>query len=175
MGNTLRGDDGLGYCVATALERCGGLRGARLARVQTLSPGHFTLLEDSDTVVFIDAVLDPGMPPDARVAVLHLDPRQLSPGEVAELIQATDPHGMDPLRLTVMAYAAGVFNGEAYVVGVRPSRIEFMEGLSGEVLASLPRLLEELEKLLKRLGVEMPDPGCVIGWVRGNCRGPVLD
>ncbi len=176
VGNTLRGDDGAGYCLVRAIAECGGVDGARLETVQMLNPGHFSLLEGSDVVVFVDAYVDPEMPEDSRVAMLELDPSGLSPGDVAEIVQATDPHGMDPIRLVVFAYAAGFFRGRGYLVGVRPERIEFMEGLSPTVMDSLGDAYDKLREILERLGARLAAPrDCVLRWIRERCREPVLD
>ncbi|KSW11630.1 hypothetical protein CF15_02025 [Pyrodictium occultum] len=176
VGNTLHGDDGIGYCLARGIEACGGVGGARLAAIQHLSPGHISILEGYDTVVFIDSYLSEDMPEDARVAVLEIDPAKLSEAEVAELVQEIDPHSLNPVRLVVLAYAAQLFKGRAYLVGVRPYSIEFMEGLSGEVRKAVPKALAELERLLRRLGARLRAPaGCVMEWIEENCGRPLLD
>jgi len=176
VGNTLRGDDGAGYCLARALMECGGVEGADTRAVQMLNPGHFSLLEGYDFVVFVDAYVDPDMPPGRGVAVLELDPSRLSPEDVAEIVQNTDPHGMDPIRLLVFAYAAGVFRGRGVLIGVRPERIEFMKGLSGEVIERLVKALEALGSVLQSKGARLVvDPGCVAAWLRERCRSPLLE
>lgn len=176
VGNTLRGDDGAGYCLARAVAECGGVEGADVRAVQMLNPGHFSLLEGYDFVVFVDAYVDPEMPVDVDVAVLELDPSRLSPEDVAEIVQNTDPHGMDPVRLIVFAYAANAFRGRGVLVGVKPERIEFMKGLSPAVLDSLGDAYDKTREILERLGARPVAPrGCVLRWMRERCREPVLD
>ena len=177
VGNTLYGDDGAGYCLVRAVEACGGVEGARLEAVQRLNPGHFSLLEGYDWVVFVDAAVLPDMPGDADAGLVELDPSRLSEEEIAEIVMATDPHGMDPVRLLVLGRAAGVYNGKGLLVAVRPRRIEFMEGLSGETVKVLSgKALGYLEEALARLGARLrADRGCVARWLSENCRGPVLD
>jgi len=176
VGNTLRGDDGAGYCLVRAITECGGVEGADTRAVQMLNPGHFSLLEGYDFVVLVDAYVDPNMPPGRDVAVLELDPSRLSPKDVADIVQNTDPHGMDPIRLLVFAYAAGAFRGRGVLVGVRPERIEFMRGLSGEVVERLGKALEALGGVLRGRGARLAaDPGCVAAWLRERCGKPLLE
>ena len=177
VGNTLRGDDGVGYCLVKAVEACGGVEGADTAAVQMLNPGHFDLLEGYSHVVFVDAYVDPEAPRGSRVVVLGLDPRRLSEEDVAEIVQNTDPHGMDPIRLIVMAYAAGVFHGTGTLVGIIPERIEFMEGLSpGVIEAAAGPALRELAKALEEAGARLrADQGCVRRWLAEHCKQPLLD
>ncbi len=177
VGNTLYGDDGAGYCLVKAVEACGGVEGASVEAVQRLNPGHFSLLEGYDAVVFVDAALLPDMPEDAEAGLVELDPGRLSEEEVAEIIRATDPHGMDPVRLLVLGYATGVYRGRGLLVAVRPRRIEFMEGLSGEVVEALSgKALRMLGEALERLGARLrADPGCVSRWLRERCKGPVME
>ena len=176
VGNTFQGDDGAGYCLVRAIEACGGVEGARLAAVQHLSPGQFALLEDADEVVIVDAYVDEEMPEGARVAVLELDPSRLSSSEVAEMVREIDPHSVSPLELIVLAHAAGVYRGRSVLVGVRPSRIEFGAGLSGETLEALVEALKRLREVLEGRGARLrADPGCVEAWLRERCRGPLLE
>ncbi len=177
VGNTLRGDDGVGYCLVKAVEACGGVEGADTAAVQMLNPGHFDLLEGYSHVVFVDAYVDPEAPRGSRVVVLGLDPRRLSEEDVAEIVQNTDPHGMDPIRLIVMAYAAGVFHGTGTLGGIIPERIEFMEGLSPDVVeAAAGPALRELAKALEEAGARLrADQGCVRRWLVEHCKQPLLD
>lgn len=176
VGNTLRGDDGVGYCLARALAACGGVEGADVKGVQMLNPGHFALLEGYNHVVFIDAYIDPEMPQGSDIAVLDLDPSVLSPGDVAEIVQNTDPHGMDPIRLIVMAYAAGMYRGRGTLIGVKPEAIEFMRGLTPGTRRRALRALEKLEEVLRSLGARLKaDRECVERWLEENCTKPLLD
>ena len=176
IGNTLHGDDGVGYCLARGLEACGGVEGADIAAIQELNPGHITVLDGYNAVVFIDAFISDEMPESAQVAVLELDPSRLSESDVAAIVQDIDPHSLNPIRLMILSYAAQLFRGQTYLIGIRPYRIEFSQGLSSEVKKAIPRALEELGRVLARLGADMKaDKGCVMKWVEENCGKPLLD
>lgn len=176
IGNTLHGDDGVGYCLVHGIKSCGGIEGADIAAIQELNPGHITILEGYDTIVFIDAYISDDMPESAQVAVLELDPSRLSEDEVAALIQEMDPHSLNPIRLMILSYAAQLFRGQAYLVGIRPYRIEFPGGLSSEIKKALPRALEELGRILAKLGASIKaDTDCIMKWIDENCDKPLLD
>ena len=178
VGNTFLGDEGVGYCVARALRECGGV-GVPVHAVQTLSPGHVELLEGLEAVVFIDSYPAEAMPEGADVVVIEADASRLGPPDALDVIGVVDtiePHSLDPLRLTVLARAAGVFTGRVWVLGVRVERLEFASGLSRQVIGRLPKLLDTLSSLLARLGVKVViDRDCVLNVVEGLCVGPVLD
>lgn len=176
IGNTLHGDDGIGYCLVRGIEACGGIEGAEIAAIQELNPGHITVLDGYGVVVFIDAFMSDDMPEHAQVAILELDPSRLSKTEIAALVQEMDPHSLNPIRLMVLSYAAQLFKGSAYLVGVRPYRIEFLEGLSTEIKKAIPKALEELRRVLAELGAAMKaSTDCVRSWIENNCNKPLLD
>jgi hydrogenase maturation protease len=176
IGNTLLGDDGVGYCLARAVAECGGIEGARLSAVQMVNPGHVTLLEGVEYAVFIDAYISPEMPEDADIAVLELDPTRLDPLDAAVAIEGFDPHNIDPLKLMVLARAAGVFNGKGYMIGVKPERIEFNSGLSDTAVRRALKALSKLAEVLETLGCKLrAESSCVYSWMSKKCKGPVLD
>ena len=176
IGNTLHGDDGIGYCLARGIEACGGIEGAEIAAIQELNPGHITVLDGYDVVVFIDAFISDDMPEQARVAILKLDPSRLSKEEIATLVQEIDPHSLNPIRLIVLSYAAQLFKGSAYLVGIRPYRIEFLKGLSTEIKEAIPTALKELRRVLAEFDAAMKaSSDCVISWIENNCSKPLLD
>lgn len=176
IGNTLHGDDGVGYCLVYGIKYCGGIEGADIANIQELNPGHITMLDGYETVVFIDAYISEDMPESARIAVLELDPSWLREDEVVALVQEMDPHGLNPIRLMILSYAAQLFKGRAYLIGIKPYRIEFSGGLSKDIKKALPQALEELRRILAKLGANMKaDINCVINWVDRNCDKPLLD
>ena len=92
------------------------------------------------------------------------------------MVRDLDPHGVSPLELLVLAHAAGVYRGRGVLVGVRPSRIEFGEGLSRDVVEALVDALGVLGRLLEERGARLrASPGCVAEWLRSRCRGPLLE
>ena len=176
VGNTLLGDDGVGYCLVRAISACGGVEGGRVAAVQMINPGHIELLEDVDYVVFVDAYTSPDMPPDADIAVLELDPSRLDSLDAALAIEGIDPHNIDPLKLLVLARAASTFNGRGVLVGVKPSRIEFNRGLTVEAVRRALKAYEKLAEILGKHGAKLRAArDCVERWMAEKCRGPLLD
>jgi hydrogenase maturation protease len=176
VGNTLLGDDGVGYCLVRAIRDCGGVEGARLAAVQMINPGHVDLLEGVDYVVFIDAYLSEDMPEDADLAIVELDPSKLDSLDAALAIEGIDPHNIDPLKLMVLARATGSFQGRGVLLGVKPERIEFNRGLSDRVRMRALKALHKLDEILGGKGAKLrADTDCVARWLGERCRGPLLD
>jgi len=176
MGNTFYGDDGIGYCLAKALRECASLEGVELVSIQALNPGHSSLLEGYDHVVFIDALIDPEAPPDAEIVVHELDPSKLDSADVVLAIEGIEPHSLDPLKLLVLARAANLFHGNGYLIGIRPERIEFNKPLTPSVIRRGVKALAKLEEIMSKLGLRPRiNKECVEEFLRSRCRGPLLD
>ena len=176
MGNTFYGDDGIGYCLAKALRECASLEGIELVSIQALNPGHSSLLEGYDYVVFIDALIDPEAPKDAEIVIHGLDPSRLDSADIVLAIEGIEPHSLDPLKLLVLARAANLFHGKGYLIGIRPERIEFNKPLSQTVIKRGIKAVTKLEEIMNELGLKPRiDHGCVEGFLRSMCRGPLLD
>ncbi len=153
VGNQLMGDDAVGYCAGRILEECVEGGGPRVLSLQNLHPGVAAYLEGHDPIVFIDAVDARSVEPGARLVVAELDPRRLSPEEVAEMITEISSHEPSPLVITVLAYAGGVLSGRVYLLGIPldPSRVEPREGLSAEACRAA---LEAAGEALRLTGFE---------------------
>jgi len=175
-GNTFYGDDGIGYCLVKALEKCARINGASLVAVQALNPGHSALLEGYDYVVFIDAFYEPDMPGGSDIAVLDLDPSVLDEKDAVAVIDSIEPHSLDPLKLLVLARAAGIFSGKGVLIGVRPERVEFNKPLTGSVIRRGVKAVKALSEVLGRLGIApVIEEECVERFLHSVCRGPLLD
>lgn len=176
VGNTFYGDDGIGYCMARAIEKCGRASGVEIVATQTLGPGHSMLLEDYDYVVFIDAYYESGAGQERDIVVLELDPNRIDPGDAIAIIDTIEPHSLNPLKLLVLAKSTGFFHGKGCLIGITASRLVFNEPLSEEAIRrgvkALEKLVEVLEKLGKKLDV---DKSCVEDFLRRECQGPLLD
>jgi len=174
VGNTLFGDDGIGYCIVEALNALEAAHQGRLRleALERLTPGSIDVLDGCGYAVFVDAYHPDAMPHGADVAIVEVDPSRLEPLDASVYIEGLDPHGVDPLGLVVLARSAGVFGGKAWIVGVRASRVEFARGLSEDALGRVAKAVEALQAILGRLGLRLdPSPGAVAEWVRRHCLG----
>jgi hydrogenase maturation protease len=126
MGNPLRGDDGVGWLIADAVERAGAPAGARVVRCRQLLPELAVAVASASAVVLVDAAVDvpPGavrVTPVAPVAAPEVSPHDLSPGALLALAR-------------VLAGAAP----PAWLVAVGGARFSYGEGLSAPVRAAVP-------------------------------------
>ena len=130
-GNTLRGDDGVGWQIAAQLEPSLSKADDALVVTQQLLPEHAELITRARVVVFTDcsAQAEPGRvqsipitPADElpRILTHHLDPASL-------LRLALDLYGKIPSRATAVTVGGDFF--------------ELSEELSAPVAAAIPKAL----------------------------------
>ncbi|BEP18446.1 hydrogenase maturation protease [Pyrofollis japonicus] len=175
-GNTFYGDDGIGYCLVKALEKCVKSLGTDLVSIQALNPGHATLLEGYDYAIFLDAYIDPEAPKDADIVVHELDPSLLDEADIVLAIEGIEPHSLDPLKLLVLARGASLFSGKGFLIGIRPEIIDFNKPLSKEVKERGIKAIKKLAEILGNLGLELTiDYECVKSFLDEKCNGPLLD
>jgi hydrogenase maturation protease len=137
VGNPLRGDDGVGARVAEVLAEQelpgdvevvdGGIQGL----------GIVSLMEGRRRVILVDAT-DLGRAPGSIVRFTLEEVRLL--GE-AEHLSIHDAGLRDALLL---AKALGTLPEEVIIFGVQPAKTEWAYGLSPEVEAELPALVEAI-------------------------------
>jgi hydrogenase maturation protease len=130
-GNTLRGDDGVGWCIGCAAEQ---FRRADLTVVMTrqLLPEHAEAISAADLVIFVDcsAVTAAG-----TISTIPIQP--------AESLPRTFTHHLDPgslLRLAQDLYDRTPAHALAITVG--GESFELTDRLSRTVKAAVPKALE---------------------------------
>ena len=158
IGNIFLGDDGFGVEVARRmLSRKNrpyaehvqvidfGIRGMDLA---------YTLLEDYDTLVLVDAVLRGGQPGTLYLIepdVTHLNAEQ---GAQAGRV-ALDTHSMDPVKVLAYARTLGAQPIRTFLVGCEPSVfdacMEMSMGLSEPVQAAIDPAIHMIDSLVADL------------------------
>lgn len=137
-GNTLRGDDGIGPEVATALAAL-ELPGVRAMAVPQLTPELAVELADARLAVFVDAAVDRGN--GVTVEFLVLDPLGHS------LTHAADPRSLLALTLTVYGRLP-----PAWLVTAAGRDFGFMSGLSEAGRIHAVAAVARVRKLLSQLG-----------------------
>jgi hydrogenase maturation protease len=153
VGNIFLGDDGFGVEVVRRLAerempegvevKDFGIRGMDLA---------YTLQEDYEAVVFIDAVPrgeEPG-------TVYLIEPEIEDDGEVS-----LDTHGMDPVRVIKLSRALGAEPTRTLVVGCEPRVVlsgedydDMLMELSEPVQAAVGEAVKLVESLVEEIGGE---------------------
>lgn len=151
VGNTLFGDDGVGFYFAEALKRC-SKAGFPIEGRETLETTSLEMIEGVDTVIFIDA----GDPKSVdRPRLLYFDKRKLEEVSEEALMEFMDPHDMTPIQLVALGYKMGVFNGESYFLLLPAYRLDIGFGLSERSLEQAAAARQMLEKLIESLGEDM--------------------
>jgi hydrogenase maturation protease len=132
-GNPLRGDDGLGWTAAAALEE----RDVQVRVSHQLMPEYAEEISRSDLVVFIDAACDNG---SGELQAGKIEPR-CSPS-------AGFSHQLDPAGL--LGLAEGLYGScpEAYLFSVGGRRFDYGEELSEEVQSAVPELLARVRQVI---------------------------
>ena len=153
LGNPLRGDDGVGVRLVEALGQRALPADVEVLDGGTQGLGLVTLLEGRRRAILVDAA-EVGRAPGQFVR-FRLGEARL-PGSDGRL-SIHDAGMSDALRL---AEALGVLPEEVIVFGVQPAAIQWDRGLSPEVEAALPRLLEAVlaEIAAGRAGPDVRQP-----------------
>jgi hydrogenase maturation protease len=140
LGSPLRGDDGVGVCVAEALAERTLPVGVEVVDGGTQGLGIVSLLEGHRRVIFVDAA-DVGQAPGQFVRFTYDDVRsgkvRLQGDEHSVSVHAA---GLKDALL--LAQALDCLPDEIIIFGVQPASIDWEEGLSPKVEALLPRLVE---------------------------------
>ncbi len=158
IGNIFLGDDGFGVEVAQRLMRRQyprgvqvvdfGIRGMELA---------YTLLDDYDALILVDAVPRGGQP--GTLYLIEPDLSGMSPekGVVAGRV-ALDNHSMDPVKVLAFARALGAKSIPTLLVGCEPSAFgegedytEMQMGLSEPVRSAIDEAVKMIDALVEQL------------------------
>jgi hydrogenase maturation protease len=137
-GNTLRGDDGVGWWIAGQLEQDASLFGLDVEFSQQLLPEMAEPVSRADLVVFVDcsAATKPG-----AVSVQRVEPAPDLPRLLTHHLQPASI-----LRMAIDYY--GRCAPEAYVVTVGGSSFGMSEDLSEPVALAVPSAVHAAKQLL---------------------------
>jgi hydrogenase maturation protease len=139
LGNPLRRDDGVGVRVAELLAGRALSDGVQVVDGGTPGLELVNLLEGWPRVVLVDAA-NVGQEPGQFVR-FTLDQVQLL-GEDEHI----SVHGAGLRDALLLAQVLGVLPDQIVIFGVQPASLEWREGLSPEVEAALPDLLQSILK-----------------------------
>jgi hydrogenase maturation protease len=148
VGNTMMGDDGVGPLITQALE---GL--VENADVIDLGGSGLSAIEglmDYDVIVIVDAMLT-----EKEVEVIRLNP-SVDEEEVTSAVldmEYSGSHGLGVQSVLLMLKLMGA-SPDIYVVGVKPYVVEPRMEISEEMRRALPKVLDELDKVLSSLKIK---------------------
>lgn len=153
VGNVLRGDDGFGPAVVSALEADELPHGVRAVEVGIGGIGLVhELLAGYDMLVIVDAVDRDGVP--GSLYVLEPEVPLIEAIPVAERHElATDMHEVVPSKVLVIARAMDALPPVVRIVGCQPAETEdFCTQLSPPVQQAIPAAVVAIRELLSELG-----------------------
>jgi hydrogenase maturation protease len=142
-GNTLRKDDGLGIYAALTLASLPLPVGVEVCTYQQLSPELSPILAQVDHAIFIDAALASNREKAGAIKTRTLHPRASQPGSIT--------HHFDPETLLAMSETLYGHAPHATLFSVAAASFTLEEGLSPEVTAALPILVENVKNTLSSL------------------------
>ena len=139
LGNPLQGDDGVGARLVEALERRCLPRDVEVMDGGTPGIGLVNLLEDRRRVIIVDAA-EMGLPAGR---VKRFQPKDVTLTGAAEQFSLHRSGVADALAL---ARELDLALPEIIVFGVQPARVGWGDGLSAEVAAVVPQMVETVLK-----------------------------
>jgi hydrogenase maturation protease len=157
LGNPLRGDDGVGVVVAQALAERALPDGVEVVDGGTAGLELVNLMEGWPRLIVVDAA-HVGREPGEFVRFRfdpHGPPSVKLPGDDGQ-ISVHDAGLGDALLL---AQVLGVLSEQVVVFGVQPARVDWDCGLSSQVEAALPALVEAVVKEIAVGGEHPGEPG----------------
>jgi hydrogenase maturation protease len=137
-GNSLRGDDGVGWKIAEAVEVEQDAADVKVIITQQFTPELAEAIRDADTVVFVDAAANTAA---GEVTLLRLTP-------AAELPRLLTHHMPPDSLLTLTQDLYGKLPARAFAVTVGGASFELGETITETVAAAIPRAVAMVRKLL---------------------------
>jgi hydrogenase maturation protease len=141
-GNTLRGDDGIGWYAARDLSATENAEDFKSIACQQLTPELAKDISESNRTIFIDASVG-GCPGAVTIRKLSLNSFGVN----------SMSHHLNPETLLLLASELYNSHPAAYLITVDGASFGHEEGLSPEVGETLPRLLEYIHSLVAPLHV----------------------
>ena len=135
-GNTLRGDDGVGFVAAEQLNKTICRPDARVIACQQLTPDLAKDVSDTERLILIDA--NRGDQPE-NLLIRRIVPIESQPASAHELLPET-----------LLAFSQQLYNScpETLLVSVRGHSFNLSHSLSHQVARTLPRLKQQVLELM---------------------------
>lgn len=144
-GNTLRGDDGVAWRIAEAIQKDASLHELRVVIAHQLTPELAEPISGADTVIFVDcsAISLPG-----EVSVFPVERANNTTGSLT--------HNVDPSTLLALSQELfGSLPRRAFAITVGGQSFELGERLTELVTLAIPAAVQAIKGLLKNESVEV--------------------
>ena len=144
LGNPLMGDDGAGLAALEVLRDEWFLDGVELVDGGTWGMSLLPVIEDSDRIIFVDAIVAGGRAGD--IAELERDRLPIY------FTRALSPHQTDLRDVLAAAELRGTLPSESVAIGVEPDVVVLRTELSAVVQGSIAPLVAAVVDRLRRWG-----------------------
>lgn len=140
VGNTLKGDDGIGVVLLNRLRESDLPGEVEFYEVGTSGMNILHHLKDLDAAIIIDAIRSKGEPGDSVF---------FSPDDVDNDLEVRGTHDANLLEAIELSETMGERPDRVVIMGIIPKNMEINEDLSSPLQDRLPELEDELrEKVL---------------------------
>lgn len=147
LGNVLLQDDGVGAAAVSLLSRLyDAPPGVRVLDGGTLGLALLPYLETADALFLVDAVRAEGSPGE----IVRLDGEDVAPAVATRL----SPHQVGVADLLDGARWLERYPGRVVLLGLVPDSMDLAVGLTADVQAALPALVERIVAEARQLGFE---------------------
>ncbi len=142
IGNTLRGDDGVGIVIAQKMKDRDFSADVKVYEVGSGGLKVLHRLEELEKVILVDSVRFDGSPGDYRF---------FSPEEVKSMKGVSGTHGTDVLEIIELSEEIDESPEEILILGIQPKSLSLGEDLSPVLEDKLSVILDDLEEKVNSL------------------------
>ena len=142
VGNTLKGDDGIGVKLVNRLDNEGFPDSVEFQEVGTSGLNIVHHLKDFDRVLIIDAIKHEG---ESGTSIFF------RPDEVNESVKVRSTHDANLLEAIELSETLGERPEEIVIMGIIPEDMSLRDGLSPLMKEKLPELEERLREIINSL------------------------
>ena len=139
IGNTLRGDDGIGAVIIHKLQQSFNHPGISYCLCHQLTPELVELILSSQLVVFVDA--DCSLPPGTW---------EMKDIEVKESQKCANIHALTPQNLLSLAHTLSGQSCQALLVSIGPEQFDEPDRLSDSIKSIVDPVVENLVTTLQK-------------------------
>ena len=142
IGNTLRGDDGVGIVIAQKMRDRDFPPDVKVYEVGSGGLKVLHRLEELEKVILVDSVRFDASPGDHRF---------FSPEEVKSMKGISGTHGTDFLEIIELSEKVDESPEDILILGIQPKSLSLGDDLSPVLENKLPNILDDLEEKINSL------------------------
>ncbi len=141
FGNKFMGDDGVGIRVIEELQKLSSLKNIELIDGGTSGVDLIPILQNSHAVILIDAV-NGGQEVGELITIRPDDLKEC----ISHKINSYSLHDFDLNQVLDLVRALGL-SEKLTILGVKPKKIDYCDGLSPEIEKRIPEIISAVKKL----------------------------